>query len=107
MKFFVNTYALDGTLLRWGSLKLNDLNLCPHLQNCWNFVNFLRFAHKYDAIECSLSLEDLVDLAKMYDNNRFISLYLNYSRYDVNDGIFLQTIPILIEDLMPENKVNY
>ncbi|XP_065371679.1 meckelin [Calliphora vicina] len=104
LKFFVNTYGLDGSLLRWGSLKLNDLNLCPHYENSWSFVNFLRFAYKYVAIECSLTLEDLVDLAKIYDNNRFISLFLNFTRNDGNDGIFLQTIPILIEDLMPENK---
>ncbi|KAM7363172.1 meckelin isoform 2-T2 [Cochliomyia hominivorax] len=104
LKFFVTSYALDGTLLRWGSLRLNDLNLCPLAKNSWSFINFLKFAHKYDAIECSLTLEDLIEMAKLYDNNRFISLFLNYSRYDVKEGQFLQTIPILIEDLHVENK---
>ncbi|KAI8120758.1 Meckelin [Lucilia cuprina] len=104
LKFFATTYALDGTLLRWGSLKLNDLNLCPYYKNSWSFVNFLRFAYKYDAIECSLTLEELIDLAKIYDNNRFISLFLNFTRNDDTDGVFLQTIPILIEDLLPENR---
>lgn len=105
MKFFATSYALDGTLQSWGSLKLNDLNLCPYHKNSWTFINFLRFAYKYDAIECSLTLEDLFDLAKIYGNNRFTSLFLNYSRNDGNEGTFLHTIPVLIDDITPDNKV--
>ena len=99
-------YSLDGTLQRWGSLKLNDLSLCPHLKGGWNSNNFLNFAFRYDIIECSLSLEDIIDLAKISGNNNFMNLFLKFNRNNDNDNIFLKTVPILIEDLTPENRVS-
>lgn len=106
MQFFSLIHALDGTLLRWGPLKMKDLNLCQNFKNSWSFGNFLRFAFKYDVIDCTMTLEDVIDLAEIYANDRFISLFLNFTK-NSKDTIFLQTIPILIEDLTAENKVSF
>lgn len=102
---FSVSYSLDGTLQRWGNLNLNDLNLCPYYKKLTAGANgSIRFAKKYDVIECDFNLEHILDLAKMYGNQRFMSLFLNYSKED-NDKMILRPIPILIEDITLENKV--
>ncbi|XP_075145262.1 meckelin isoform X2 [Haematobia irritans] len=103
--FFSVSYALEGTLQRWGNLKFNDLILCPYLPQESNIANdnFIRFGKNYDVIECDFSLGYLMDMTKIFGNRRFTSLFLNYTRND-KEKMFLHSIPVLIEDITLENK---
>uniref|UniRef100_A0A1I8Q9F9 Meckelin n=1 Tax=Stomoxys calcitrans TaxID=35570 RepID=A0A1I8Q9F9_STOCA len=105
LQFFSVSYALDGTLRRWGNLKFGELILCPYLARASTVTqdNFIRFGKKYDVIECDLSLAYILDLAKMYGNQRFMSLFLNYTRKG-KEQMLLHSVPILIEDITLENK---
>lgn len=106
LNFFTVSYALDGTLQRWGHLRFQDLLLCPFHKNSWMLSeNSIRFAQKYEKIECDLTMEHILDMAKMYGNQRFMSIFLNYSNIDEPHRMMLHTIPILIEDITLENKV--
>ncbi|XP_005188260.2 meckelin [Musca domestica] len=105
LNFFTVSYALDGTLQRWGPLRFQDLLLCPFYKNSWILSeNSIRFAQKYDKIECDLTLEHILDMARMFGNQRFMSIFLNYSNIDESHRMMLHTIPILIEDITLENK---
>ncbi|XP_073823646.1 meckelin [Musca autumnalis] len=105
LNFFSVSYALDGTLKRWGNLRFQDLLLCPFYKSSMVLVeNSIRFAKKYDIIECDLSLEHILDMAKLFGNQQFMSIFLNYSKIDEPDKMILHTIPILIEDITLENK---
>lgn len=69
----------------------------------WSSQQEIQFARFTKPIRCELTVENLIDLAKIYANNNFLSLFLNVSsetRYD------LQVLPILIEDISPENLVS-
>ncbi|XP_014089150.3 meckelin isoform X1 [Bactrocera oleae] len=104
LQLFSTAYHLDGSLRRWGAFKMSHVNLCQmHAQSdaaVWSSQQEIQFARFTKPIRCELTVENLIDLAKIYANNNFLSLFLNVSsetRYD------LQVLPILIEDISPEN----
>ncbi|XP_011182497.3 meckelin [Zeugodacus cucurbitae] len=109
LQFFSTVYHLDGSLRRWGAFKMSHVNLCQMLAQSdaadWKPQQEIQFARSTQPIRCELTVENLIDLAKIYANNNFFSLFLNISG-ERNHGAKrnkLQALPILIEDISPEN----
>ncbi|XP_055907952.1 meckelin isoform X2 [Eupeodes corollae] len=75
LNLFSTVFSLEGQLTRWESFQPNRLNLCGH---------------------------DFLDMASVHGNKYFISVFLNHTREDNNR--YLQTIPILIENLFEGNN---
>ncbi|XP_039969151.1 meckelin isoform X2 [Bactrocera tryoni] len=109
LQLFSTAYHLDGSLRRWGAFKMSHVNLCQmHAQSDaadWKPQQEIQFARFSKPIRCELTVENLIDLAKIYANNNFLSLFLNISREMSPDvkRVSLQALPILIEDITPEN----
>lgn len=112
LQLFSTVYHLDGSLRRWGAFKMSHVNLCQmHAQSDtadWKPQQEIEFASFTKPIRCELTVENLIDLAKIFANNNFVSLFLNISN-EKNHGVKgdrLQVLPILIEDIAPENLVS-
>ncbi|CAD6991074.1 unnamed protein product [Ceratitis capitata] len=105
LQLFSTVFSLDGTLRRWGAFKMSHINLCQlHAQSFaadWNPQEEIQFARFVKPIQCTLTVENLIDLAAIYANNNFYSLFLNTSGDAKNSK--LQALPVLIEDISAEN----
>ncbi|XP_036341760.1 meckelin-like [Rhagoletis pomonella] len=109
LQLFSTVYALDGTLRRWGEFKMSHVNLCQmHAvsdSTDWNTLQDVQFAHYTTPIQCRLTVENLIDLARIYGNDYFLSVFLNVSSTTMQGAVKtkLQTLPILIEDIYADN----
>ncbi|XP_002072185.3 meckelin [Drosophila willistoni] len=95
LQLFSTTYNLAGSLKRWGTFSLEHVNLCQ--QPAPN----LHFGQKQTDVSCHLTLEELIDLAGQQGNDNFLSVYLNFTS---NWQFLLHQLPVLIENLTPENQ---
>ncbi|XP_016977547.1 meckelin [Drosophila rhopaloa] len=97
LRLFSTTFSLDGGLKRWGAFHLEMLNLCP--QPAPNLL--LALPKKDSEVFCHLTLDRLIDLASRKANDEFLTVYLNFSS---NWQYLLHQLPVLIENLTPENQ---
>ncbi|XP_054746873.1 meckelin [Anastrepha obliqua] len=109
LQLFSTVYALDGTLRRWGAFKMSHVNLCQmHAisdATDWNPQQDIQFAYSAQPIHCRLTVDNLIDLAQIYANENFFSIFLNISMPSAQEAkrTKLQILPILIEDISAEN----
>ncbi|KAI8044193.1 meckelin [Drosophila gunungcola] len=97
LRLFSTTFGLDGGLKRWGAFHPEMLNMCPQA------APSLRVAlpKQESQVSCQLALDRLIDLANQRANDEFLTVYLNFSS---NWQFLLHQLPVLIENLTPENK---
>ncbi|XP_067615841.1 uncharacterized protein [Eurosta solidaginis] len=109
LRLFSTVYALDGTLRRWGEFKIDQLNLCQMNSlndgGDWSSHWKIHFARLSESIHCKFTSENLIDLAKIYANDNFFSIYLNVSE-EKAEGLVetkLIILPVLIENISVGN----